>query len=87
MGKADLEVQEANNFTDPNTVDVDTNTLTYQIKTTEPETFVLRTDEEGNVIFWDPEGFVELCTNTDNEQLKILLTIYNLGIIEGCRSE
>lgn len=87
MGKADLEVQEANNFTDPNTVGVDTNTLTYQIKTTEPETFVLKTDKEGNVTFWDPEGFVELCTNTDNEQLKLLLTIYNLGIIEGCRSE
>ena len=87
MGKADLEVQEANNFTDPNTVGVDTNTLTYQIKTTEPETFVLKTDKEGNVTFWDPEGFVELCTNSDNEQLKILLTIYNLGIIEGCRSE
>ena len=83
----DLEVQEANNFTDPNTVGVDTNTLTYQIKTTEPETFVLKTDKEGNVTFWDPEGFVELCTNTDNEQLKLLLTIYNLGIIEGCRSE
>lgn len=87
MGKADLEVQEANNFTDPNTVGIDTNTLTYQIKTTEPETFVLKTDKEGNVTFWDPEGFVELCTNTDNEQLKLLLTIYNLGIIEGCRSE
>lgn len=87
MGKADLEVQEANNFTDPNTVGVGTNTLTYQIKTTEPETFVLKTDKEGNVTFWDPEGFVELCTNTDNEQLKLLLTIYNLGIIEGCRSE
>ena len=87
MGKADLEVQEANNFTDPNMIGVDTNASTYQIKTTEPETFVLRTDEEGNVIFWDPEGFVELCTNSDNEQLKILLTIYNLGIIEGCRSE
>ncbi|WZX10974.1 hypothetical protein [Escherichia phage HK6] len=87
MGKADLEVQEANNFTDPNMIGVDTNASTYQIKTTEPETFVLRTDKEGNVIFWDPEGFVELCTNTDNEQLKLLLTIYNLGIIEGCRSE
>ena len=87
MGKVDLEVQEANNFTDPNTVGIDTNTLTYQIKTTEPETFVLKTDKEGNVTFWDPEGFVELCTNTDNEQLKLLLTIYNLGIIEGCRSE
>ena len=87
MGKADLEVQEANNFTDPNMVGVDTNASTYQIKTTEPETFVLRTDKEGNVTFWDPEGFVELCTNTDNEHLKILLTIYNLGIIEGCRSE
>ena len=87
MGKVDLEVQEANNFTDPNTVGVDINTLTYQSKTTEPETFVLKTDKEGNVTFWDPEGFVELCTNTDNEQLKLLLTIYNLGIIEGCRSE
>ena len=87
MGKADLEVQEANNFTDPNMVGIDTNTSTYQIKTTEPETFVLKTDKEGNVTFWDPEGFVELCTNTDNEQLKLLLTIYNLGIIEGCRSE
>ena len=87
MGKVDLEVQEANNFIDPNMVGIGTNTSTYQIKTTEPETFVLRTDKEGNVIFWDPEGFVELCTNSDNEQLKILLTIYNLGIIEGCRSE
>ncbi|WCZ57127.1 hypothetical protein K15_126 [Salmonella phage Kenya-K15] len=87
MGKADLEVQEANNFTDSNMVGIDTNKSTYQIKTTEPETFVLRTDKEGNVTFWDPEGFVELCTNTDNEHLKILLTIYNLGIIEGCRSE
>lgn len=87
MGKADLEVQEANNFTDPNMVGIDTSTSTYQIKTTKPETVVLKTDKEGNVIFWDPEGFVELCTNTDNEQLKSLLTIYNLGIIEGCRSE
>lgn len=87
MGKVDLEVQEANNFTDPNMVGIDTNMSTYQAKTTEPETFVLKTDKEGNVTFWDPEGFVELCTNTDNEQLKLLLTIYNLGIIEGCRSE
>lgn len=87
MGKADLEVQEANNFTDPNMVGINTNTSTYQIKTTEPETVVLKTDKEGNVIFWDPEGFVELCTNSDNEHLKILLTIYNPGIIEGCRSE
>ena len=87
MEKADLEVQEANNFTDPNIVGTDASTPTYQTKTTEPETFVLKTDKEGNVTFWDPEGFVELCTNTDNEQLKLLLTIYNLGIIEGCRSE
>lgn len=87
MEKADLEVQEANNFTDPNMLGIGTNMPTYQIITTEPETFVLKTDKEGNVTFWDPEGFVELCTNTDNEQLKLLLTIYNLGIIEGCRSE
>lgn len=87
MEKAVLEVQEANNFTDSSMVGIDTNKSTYKIKTTEPETFVLRTDKEGNVTFWDPEGFVELCTNTDNEHLKILLTIYNLGIIEGCRSK
>lgn len=87
MEKADLEVQEANNFTDPNMIGVDTSMSTYQIKTAEPETLVLKTDKEGNVTFWDPEGFVELCTNTDNEQLKLLLTIYNLGIIEGCRGE
>ena len=85
MGKVDLEAQEANNFTDPNVVDIDTNISTYQIKT-EPEKYVLKTDKEGNVTFWDPEGFVEFCTNSDNEHLKILLTIYNLGIIEGCRS-
>lgn len=87
MEKADLEVQEANNFTDPNMIGVDTSMSTYQIKTAEPETLVLKTDKEGNVTLWDPEGFVELCTNTDNEQLKLLLTIYNLGIIEGCRGE
>lgn len=87
MEKADLEVQEANNFTDPSMVGIDTNVPTYQTKDAELETFVLKTDKEGNVTFWDPEGFVELCTNTDDEQLKLLLTIYNLGIIEGCRSE
>ncbi|WCZ57279.1 hypothetical protein K16_127 [Salmonella phage Kenya-K16] len=87
MEKVDLEAQEASNFVDPNMVGIDTNMSTYQAKTTEPETFVLKTDKEGNVTFWDPEGFVELCTNTDNEQLKLLLTIYNLGIIEGCRKE
>lgn len=87
MEKVDLEAQEVSNFIDPNMIGVDTNMSTYQIKTTEPEKFVLRTDKEGNVTFWDPEGFVELCTNSDNEHLKILLTIYNLGIIEGCRSE
>ncbi|WOZ54457.1 putative DUF7369 domain-containing protein [Escherichia phage vB_EcoD-Elw] len=68
-------------------IGVDTSMSTYQIKTAEPETLVLKTDKEGNVTFWDPEGFVELCTNTDNEQLKLLLTIYNLGVIEGCRSK
>ncbi|EOJ6183187.1 hypothetical protein ACKD5U_002332 [Shigella flexneri] len=82
-----MEAQEANNFTNPNMVGVDTNASTYQIKTTGPETVVLKTDKEGNVIFWDPEGFVQLCTDSGSEHLKILLTIYNLGIIEGCRSE
>lgn len=86
MEKADLEVQETNNFTDPNMVGIDnTNMSTYQIKTTESEKFVLKTDKEGNVTFWDPEGFVELCTNSDNEHLKFLLAIYNLGIIEGSK--
>lgn len=79
-----MEVREANNFTDPSMVGI--NMPTYRVITNEPEMLVLKTDKEGNVTFWDPEGFVELCTNTDNEHLKILLTIYNLGIIEGCRS-
>lgn len=87
MEKADLEVQGANNFNDTNMIGIGTNMSTYQIKTTEPETVVLKTDKEGNVIFWDPEGFVDLCTNTDNEHLKILLAIYNLGVIEGYRSK
>ncbi|WLW40738.1 hypothetical protein BF23_00149 [Escherichia phage Bf23] len=87
MEKVDLEAQEASNFVDPSMIGIDTNMSTYRTKTTEPETFVLKTDKEGNVTFWDPEGFVELCNNTDNEQLKLLLTIYNLGIIEGCRSK
>lgn len=46
---------------------------------------MLKTDKEGNVTFWDPEGFIELCTNSDNEHLKFLLAIYNLGIIEGSK--
>lgn len=87
MEKVDLEVQEVSNFNDSNMIGIDTNISTYQIKTTEPETVVLKTDKEGNIIFWDPEGFVELCTNSNNEHLKILLAIYNLGIIEGCRSK
>ncbi|ARB06831.1 hypothetical protein HOR73_gp002 [Escherichia phage phiLLS] len=80
-----MEAQEASNFVHHNMVGIDTNMSTYQIKTTEPEKIVLKIDKEGNVIFWDPEGFVELCTNTDNEQLKLLLIIYNLGIIEGSK--
>lgn len=86
MEKVDLEVQETNNFTNPSMVGiVNTNMSTYQIKTTESEKFVLKTDKEGNVTFWDPEGFIELCTNSDNEHLKFLLAIYNLGIIEGSK--
>ncbi len=86
MEKVDLEAQEVNNFTNPSMVGiVNTNMSTYQIKTTESEKFVLKTDKEGNVTFWDPEGFIELCTNSDNEHLKFLLAIYNLGIIEGSK--
>ena len=80
MEKAALEVREANNFINSNTVGTAKSSY-YTLEATEPEKFVLRTDKEGNVTFWDPEGFVELCTNSDNEHLKILLTIYNLGII------
>lgn len=75
---------EANNFTDPNMVGI--NMPTYHSVTNEQEKLVLKTDKDGNVTFWDPEGFVKLCTNTDDEQLKLLLAIYNLGIIEGCKS-
>lgn len=55
MAKVASEVREANNFTDPNMVGI--NMPTYQVKTTEPETLVLKTDKESNVTFWDPEGF------------------------------
>lgn len=86
MGKAGLEVQEANNLTDPSMVGIDIiKPSYYTIKTIEPEKIVLKTDKEGNVIFWDAEGFIELCTNSNNEHLKLLLAIYNLGTIEGCK--
>ncbi|EJB4242415.1 hypothetical protein MT068_001506 [Salmonella enterica] len=48
---------------------------------------VFKMDSEGNVVQWNPEGFVELCENSDDLTLKAMLAIYNLGIIEGCRAE
>lgn len=42
---------------------------------TSTSTYQIKTEPEKSVL------------KTDNEHLKILLTIYNLGIIEGCRSE
>ena len=48
---------------------------------------VFEMDKEGNVVLWNPEGFVQLCEQSEDPALKAMLAIYNLGIIEGCRAE
>lgn len=92
MEKVDLEAQEASNFVDPNMVGIDHNQASKSfIKLKSPEmdesTKVFEMDTEGNVTLWNPEGFVQLCEQSEDPTLKAMLAIYNLGIIEGCRVE
>lgn len=89
MGKVDLEVQEANNFTDPNMVQwpVDKQSNFYDVVVAEPdlEKIVLKVDMFGNVEYWDEEGFIRLCSESEDPTLKAMLAVYNLGIIAGSK--
>ncbi|WCZ57876.1 hypothetical protein K37_127 [Salmonella phage Kenya-K37] len=88
MGKADLEVQEANNFTDPNMLGSFEHSATYHhVMVAEPgmNNVVLKVDHEGNVIHWDEESFIELCSSSEDPTLRAMLAVFNLGIIAGNR--
>lgn len=74
MEKVDLEAQEANSVIVTNPEE-DTSFKVFEM------------DKEGNVVLWNPEGFVQLCEQSEDPALKAMLAIYNLGIIEGCRAE
>lgn len=88
MEKAALEAQEANNFIDPSMIgsDIDQpNFYKIDVKYVEPEKIVLRVDVSGVVEQWDEEGFIALCTESQDPMLKAMLAVYNLGIIAGSR--
>ncbi|HCH9411522.1 TPA: hypothetical protein NNV62_003773 [Salmonella enterica] len=88
MEKVDLEAQEVNNFADPNMIGVDvdqSNFYKIDVKYVEPEKIVLRVDVSGVVEQWDEEGFIALCTESQDPMLKAMLAVYNLGIIAGSR--
>lgn len=69
MEKADLEAQERSD--------------TFVISIADDSSVVFRQDLEGNILLWDKEGFIELCSNSQDPVLKTMLTIYKLGILEG----
>lgn len=46
---------------------------------------VLKVDMEGNVILWDEDKFVNLCEESDESLFKVLLTLFNLGVLAGHR--
>ena len=88
MEKVDLEVQEVNNFVDPNMVGSFEHPATYHhVIVAEPDmnNVVLKVDREGNVIHWDEEAFVELCSNSEDPTLRAMLAVFNLGVIAGAR--
>ncbi|QPI15959.1 hypothetical protein [Salmonella phage SP76] len=83
-----MEAQEVSNFADPNMVGVDVdqpNFCKIDIKYVEPEKIVLRVDVSGVVEQWDEEGFIALCTESQDHMLKAMLAVYNLGSIAGSR--
>ncbi|EJT0117237.1 hypothetical protein NVX19_003488 [Salmonella enterica] len=89
MEKADLEAQEASNFTDPNMVGLDLaeSTNFYHVAVAQPDLnkIVLKVDMFGNVEHWDEEGFLKLCNESQDPTLKAMLAVYNLGIIKGSK--
>lgn len=83
-----MEAQEVNNFVDPNMVGVgidQSNFYKIDVKYVEPEKIVLRVGASGIVEQWDKEGFIALCTESQDPMLKAMLAVYNLGIIAGSR--
>lgn len=46
---------------------------------------VLKVDMEGNVTMWDEDKFVNLCEESDESLFKVLLTLFNLGVLAGHR--
>ncbi|AYN55985.1 hypothetical protein STG2_21 [Salmonella phage STG2] len=83
-----MEAQEVNNFADPNMAGLDidqSNFYKIDVKYVEPEKIVLRVDVSGAVEQWDEEGFIALCTESQDPMLKAMLAVYNLGIIAGSR--
>lgn len=88
MEKAVLEAQEVSNFADPNMVGSFEHSSAYHhIIVAEPyiNNVVLKIDREGNVIHWDEEAFVELCSNSEDPMLRAMLAVFNLGVIAGSR--
>lgn len=88
MEKAALEAQEVNNFADPNMIGSFEHPATYHhVMIAEPDVnnVVLKVDREGNVIQWDEEAFVELCSNSEDPTLRAMLAVFNLGVIAGSR--
>ncbi|AXC40043.1 hypothetical protein HWC41_gp124 [Salmonella phage SE24] len=40
-------------------------------------------DMFGNVEQWDEEGFIKLCSESQDPTISDMLAVYNLGIIAG----
>lgn len=75
----DLDIQdETNKLPDP------TEAGKFHIIQDEQD-IVLKVDMEGNVILWDEDKFVNLCEESDESLFKVLLTLFNLGILAGHR--
>lgn len=52
----------------------------YIVIRNENEQDVLRVDNEGNVLIWKEQEFIELCENNPTEAIfAALLTVYKLG--------
>ncbi|EJO9576225.1 hypothetical protein NU597_004147 [Salmonella enterica] len=87
MEKAALEAQGANNFIDPTMVGSFEQPATYHVAVAEPNmnNVVLKVDREGNIIEWNEDAFVELCSKSEDPTLRAMLAVFNLGIIAGSR--
>ncbi|CCI88550.1 hypothetical protein BN79_141 [Yersinia phage phiR2-01] len=51
-----------------------------------PENIVLRTDGEGNVVYFDREGFLEFVASSDDPIVKALGVVYGLGFVNGLKA-